>query len=140
MFVNIYRGDQFLGDAGSLMLSGFISFLIIFFLNKNIFHPSHGASAETIFIIFIVPVLDMLRLLFERLINKKNPAYGDNQHLHHYLVNKYKLNKDLIFYFIFLNVPIIVSLYTSINKIYIISVVLIIYSSFIYHYKRHTKK
>ena len=140
MFVNIYRGDQFLGDAGSLMLSGFISFLIIWLHNKNIFHPSHGASAETIFIIFIVPVIDMLRLLFERLINKKNPAYGDNQHLHHYLVNKYKLNKALIFYFIFLNVPIIVSLYTSINKIYIISVVLIIYSSFIYHYKRHTKK
>ncbi len=140
MFVHIYRGDQFLGDAGSLMLSSFVSFLIIWLHNKNISHPSQGASAETIFIIFIIPVIDMLRLLFERLINKKNPAYGDNQHLHHYLVNKYKLNRALIFYFLFLNAPIITSLYTSINKIYIICAVIIIYSSFIYYYKRLTKK
>ena len=40
MFIHNYKGDHFLGDAGSLMLSGFVAFLIIWLHNKNISHPS----------------------------------------------------------------------------------------------------
>ena len=70
IFINIYKGDHFLGDAGSLMLSSFIAILIIWLHNKNISHPASGASAEIILIIFILPVIDMLRLIFERLLKK----------------------------------------------------------------------
>ena len=139
MFIHNYKGDHFLGDAGSLMLSGFVAFLIIWLHNKNISHPSQVADAETVLILFILPVIDMLRLLFERLLNKKNPAYGDNHHLHHYLINKFKLNGALLVYFLFFNFSIFLSIYSNINKIYIITSLIIIYSIFIYHYKSQNK-
>ena len=140
IFINIYKGDHFLGDAGSLMLSSFIAILIIWLHNKNISHPASGASAEIILIIFILPVIDMLRLIFERLLKKKNPAYGDNQHFHHYLINKFGLKVSLLIYFLFLNIPIIFSIYTKIDKLLIILGVICVYSLFIYYYKSNQKK
>ena len=43
------------------MLSSLIAFLIIY-LYKNINLPSHKNSAENILILFIIPVIDMVRL------------------------------------------------------------------------------
>ena len=110
------------------MLSSLIAFLIIYLYNRNINLPSHKNSAENILILFIIPVIDMVRLFFERLINKKKPSTADKNHLHHYLIEKMSNNKALLVYFIFLNFPILVSLYTNLSKIYIIISIIIFYS------------
>ena len=141
IFIHNYRGDHFLGDSGSLMLSSFLAFLVITLHNQNINIPGQQNSSESIFILFIIPVLDMVRLFFERLINKKNPGIGDNNHLHHYLINKFTNKQTLIIYFLIVNIPILMSLYTSINKIYIIILTFLVYIFFIYRYKsQHNKK
>ena len=141
IFIHNYRGDHFLGDSGSLMLSSFLAFLVITLHNQNINLPDQQNSSESIFILFIIPVLDMVRLFFERLINKKNPGIGDNNHLHHYLINKFTNKQTLIIYFLIVNIPILMSLYTSINKIYIIILTFLVYIFFIYRYKsQHNKK
>ena len=139
IFIHNYKGNHFLGDSGSLMLSSFVAFLVISLHNQNIApdvsNPTSQNSSESIFILFIIPVLDMLRLFFERLINRKNPAMGDNNHLHHYLIKKFSIKKALIIYFLGVNIPIIMSLYTSINKLYIITSIILIYFTFIFYYK-----
>jgi len=140
IFIHNYRGDHFLGDSGSLMLSSFLAFLVITLHNQNIDLPDQQNSSESIFILFIIPVLDMVRLFFERLINKKNPGIGDNNHLHHYLINKFTNKQTLIIYFLIVNIPIIMSLYTSVNKIYIIILTFLVYIFFIYYYKNQKNK
>jgi UDP-GlcNAc:undecaprenyl-phosphate/decaprenyl-phosphate GlcNAc-1-phosphate transferase len=138
-FIHNYSGKHFLGDAGSLMLSSFIAFLIIYLHNENIDLPNHTNSAENILIIFLVPILDMIRLFFERLLNKKNPSTADNNHLHHYLIYKYSKKRALLSYFIFVNTPILISLNSNINKFYIIGIVFLIYFLFVYYYKKSKK-
>ena len=138
-FIHNYKGKHFLGDAGSLMLSSFIALLIIYLHNENIDFPSHKNSAETILIIFLIPVLDMVRLFFERILNKKKPSTADKNHLHHYLIDKYSKKGALLCYFLLVNVPILISINYAINKLFIIGTVFLIYFLFIYNYKK-TKK
>lgn len=132
IFFHNYKGKHFLGDSGSLMLSAFLAFFIIMLHNQSISDPNHQKSAESILILFIIPVLDMVRLFFARLLNKKNIAEGDNNHLHHYLINKYNNFIALVIYFSMINIPIIVSLNTYINKIVIILLTLFMYILTIY--------
>ncbi len=135
IFIHNYRGKHFLGDSGSLMLSGFIAFFIIYLHNKNIDIPKHYNSAEMILIIFIIPVLDMIRLFFTRLMNRKNPGVGDNNHFHHYLIKRMSIFQALILYFALINIPILISLYSSLNKFIIIGITILIYFFLIFLYK-----
>lgn len=132
IFIHNYKGKHFLGDSGSLMLSAFLAFFIIMLHNQDIDDPNHQKSAESILILFIIPVLDMVRLFFARLLSKKNIAEGDNNHLHHYLINKYNNFIALVIYFSMINIPIIVSLNTYINKLVIILLTLFMYILTIY--------
>ena len=125
------RNRHFLGDSGSLMLSSFVAFLIIYMHNQEILNPNHINSAETILILFTIPVLDMLRLFFARLIKKKNPGKADNNHLHHHLIKKFSLNMTLFYYFLLTNTPILLALFTRINKFIILFFTILIYSALI---------
>ena len=139
IFIHNYKGYHFLGDAGSLMFSSFVAFLTIYLHSINDGQPNQQTSAESLTIIFLIPILDMIRLFFERLINKKNPYLGDNNHLHHYLIKKFRIKLALIIYFSLINVPIIISLYTSISKLLIILIMILIYFIFIINYKMNFK-
>lgn len=138
-FFHNIKGNHFLGDAGSLMLSSFVAFLLIYLYNQNIGVPNNKNNAENILILFLIPVIDMVRLFFERLINKKSPSTADKNHLHHYLAQKFSENKSLIIYLISVNIPIFISINSHINKIYIIISVIFLYSAFIFYYK-YSKK
>ncbi len=139
IFFHNYNGKHFLGDAGSLMFSSFIAFLTIYLHNLNIKNPTYQISAESIVIIFMIPIIDMLRLFFERKKNNKNPYFGDNNHLHHYLIKKYSLKTALIIYFLSLNIPIILSFYTNVNKFVIMFSIILFYFIFLIKYKSEKK-
>ena len=138
LFYNL-NGKHFLGDSGSLMLASLIALLTIYLHNLNINNPNHRTSAESLAIIFLIPVLDMLRLFFQRMLNKRNPYEADNNHLHHYLNIKFRLKGALLIYFLFMNIPIVLSIYTLINKLIIISLVILIYFIFLFYYKKLNK-
>jgi UDP-GlcNAc:undecaprenyl-phosphate/decaprenyl-phosphate GlcNAc-1-phosphate transferase len=121
------KNKHFLGDAGSLMLSAFVAFFIIYLHNQKINDPNHINSAETIFILFFIPILDMLRLFFVRLIKKTNPGVGDNNHLHHHLIKKFSLIISLFIYFLLVNVPVLLSIFTKLNKFFIVLLVILTY-------------
>ena len=84
-------------------------------------------SVEEIFLVLMIPGIDMLRLFVIRIINKKNPFKADQNHLHHYLIKNFELNKSLIIYCLLLILPII-----SYKVTYIPSYLIIIISAILY--------
>jgi UDP-GlcNAc:undecaprenyl-phosphate GlcNAc-1-phosphate transferase len=111
----------FLGNSGSYLLSYIISHQIIYFYNSKFIR-----SVEEIFILLMVPGVDMLRLFFQRLSDKKNPFKPDKMHLHHYLLDLYGYKSSisiitLILIFTYL------SLYLNLSKIIIILSYVFIY-------------
>ena len=67
IIIHNLKGQHFLGDAGSLMLASFIALLTIYLNNLNINIPNDKTSAESLTIIFLIPILDMLRLFFKNI-------------------------------------------------------------------------
>lgn len=139
IFVNIYKEKFFLGDSGSLLLASFTGLLIVKNINDYIQKQYVVVSAEEIFIIFMLPGVDMLRLFISRLSKRKNPLAGDNNHLHHMLMRKFSLRSSLLIYFLLINIPIILSLYLKLNSLVIILFFNIIYF-FIISYFLFNKK
>ena len=73
----------FLGNSGNSFISCFVASLYIFSYNNfgNLY-------CDQVFFAFLIPGFDTLRVSIVRLINKKSPFYGDNNHLHHFVVKK----------------------------------------------------
>ena len=76
-----YYGKIFLGNSGVLILSFLISTLFI----KN-YNQLVTFTCDEIFLIMLIPGLDMFRLFLERLYLKKNPFKADQNHIHHLLI------------------------------------------------------
>ncbi|WP_179021413.1 glycosyltransferase family 4 protein [Winogradskyella forsetii] len=82
----------FMGDTGSLIIGFCIGFLSLKFLAMDTSQMSeYTYKNENKFIIiaavFFIPLLDTLRVIGVRLINKKSPFKPDNNHIHHILIN-----------------------------------------------------
>ena len=74
-------GKLFLGDSGSYSSGMAISLLTIYTYNM-----SGGAlHADAVVVWFIIPVLDCLRLMAVRTIQRRSPTSPDTNHLHHRL-------------------------------------------------------
>jgi UDP-GlcNAc:undecaprenyl-phosphate GlcNAc-1-phosphate transferase len=121
----IFKGKYFLGDSGSLFLSSIVGLTAIY--NYNTLFDSNPVPVENIFIIFMIPGFDMLRLFIERILNKQNPFMADKNHLHHFLINFFSLKQTLIIYFFLTILPIAANEFTNTNEMLIISISLTIY-------------
>ena len=75
----------FMGDSGIYFLSIFIGLNTINLSNSNLIY------VEEIFLLMMVPGIDMFRLFLIRIINKTNPFKADKFHIHHLI--KKKLNQ-----------------------------------------------
>ena len=84
-----YRNKVFIGDGGCYLISVIIgcSFIYQYQNFDNFFY------GDEVFIILLIPALDMLRLFIFRIIKSKHPFKGDLKHLHH-LVDKVIKNKN----------------------------------------------
>ncbi|WP_297900681.1 MraY family glycosyltransferase [uncultured Parabacteroides sp.] len=88
VFGNANRGHKlFMGDAGSLTLGYVISFLIIHLCVSNQVSPKLPNPYMVIaFSTVLVPLLDVIRVVFHRLRNHRNPFLPDKNHFHHKLL------------------------------------------------------
>ncbi|MFG1592792.1 MraY family glycosyltransferase [Halobacteriovorax sp. CON-3] len=82
----------FMGDTGSLLIGLTISYLLIRFINlnhnsTNLVFEFRSAPSIAVAVVFI-PLLDTLRVMFIRLLQKKSPFTPDQNHLHHILLRK----------------------------------------------------
>ena len=85
-----FKNKVFIGDGGCYLISASLGCSFIY-QYKNYDNFLFG---DEIFIILLIPAIDMLRLFFSRIISKKHPFKGDLNHLHH-IVDNYVKNKNL---------------------------------------------
>ncbi len=113
----------FLGDGGNYFLSMMIGSIIIKLNSKEL----GLLVAEEIFLLLLIPGIDMLRLFILRLKKNKNPFYGDRSHFHHYLNEKYSLKKSILIYLGLINIPLYVYIFLNINLVILILSSVVIY-------------
>ena len=88
------QGKLFLGDGGSYGLSALFGLLAIDAYNQ----PSPTMTADIVIVMFIVPVLDTIRLMSIRIRHKKSPFDGDRNHFHHLLADRFGWPAGLLYY------------------------------------------
>jgi len=118
---NLYQ-RWYLGDSGVYLISFFVSIIII----KN--YHLENLYVEQIFLLMMVPGLDLIRLFFERIKKGRHPFSADTRHLHHILLirfdkkNALKISLSLVIlpnifavyfdkFFIFILITLIVYIY-----------------------------
>jgi len=92
---NFSKGKKlFVGDAGSLFIGFWIATYLITYITSaqnSILVDVYSIQLENIPVIAIsmisIPVLDTLRVMTVRIINKKSPFAADRNHLHHILLD-----------------------------------------------------
>jgi UDP-GlcNAc:undecaprenyl-phosphate GlcNAc-1-phosphate transferase len=114
-------GKLFIGNSGSNLLCAILSLQLIFNYNteKILF-------CDEIFILLMIPGVDMIRVIFLRIKEGKMPFNGDHKHLHHLLAKKVNKKYVWIFYLGISSFPYLISL-TMINNLYVILISLLIY-------------
>jgi UDP-GlcNAc:undecaprenyl-phosphate GlcNAc-1-phosphate transferase len=137
IFIFIYKEKFFLGDNGSLILSTFISLIVIYIYNQNLNNEFTKLSAENFFILFMVPGIDMFRLFTERLLKKKDPFKGDRNHFHHILINRFCLKKTLLIYFLVMIFFIILDYHKILKSSYLIILYICIYTFYLICLKKN---
>lgn len=130
------KGNIFLGDSGSLLLGSLISFLIISNYNYELFLTNF--PVEDIFIILMLPGIDMLRVFIIRILNKKNPFISDRNHLHYLLLDKnFNLYQTLSTIIALSIIPIIINSFTDILSLFIILFFITTYTIIIFKIKKN---
>ena len=88
------RNKLFTGDAGSLFIGFWIAYFLITYITT-----SSTSDLATVFSIKLenfpvlaisminIPVLDTLRVMLVRILNKKSPFTADRNHLHHIILD-----------------------------------------------------
>tara|TARA_B100000963_G_scaffold227335_1_gene198273 strand:- start:3996 stop:5000 length:1005 start_codon:yes stop_codon:yes gene_type:complete len=79
-----FRGKVFIGNSGTYLLGFIISYVII-----KIYNNENFINSDKILLIMFLPGIDMIRLFFIRIKNKRNPFSPDRNHLHHKLLEKF---------------------------------------------------
>jgi len=86
-----------MGDAGTYLLSFTFGYYFIKFYNSHLI-----TSVDEVFILMLLPGVDMLRLFITRILAKKHPFSADRNHLHHLLLTKYGYLKTILILNLFL--------------------------------------
>ena len=123
LFLNL-NNKIFLGDNGVYALSSLLIILIVY--EHNQFNSLK--YADEIFLLLILPGIDLVRLTITRIYKGKNAFYGDRKHIHHLLTNKLNLTFSNIILSFLIFLPIILFSLIKISFFISLSVFLILYS------------
>ena len=108
-YYNVYGKDNkiFMGDTGSLVLGFIIAILIIRFNEYNIdqTQPFAVQSVPVIsFGIISYPLIDTIRVMIIRILNRRSPFRADRNHLHHRLLTLGFTHKKATFTILIINI------------------------------------
>jgi UDP-GlcNAc:undecaprenyl-phosphate GlcNAc-1-phosphate transferase len=127
LFFNL-RGKVFMGDSG-VYLGSFIIINSIF----NTYINVSNFKTEQIFILLMIPGIDMFRVFLLRVFKLKNPFVGDSTHFHHLLNKKFKNNFiTLLIYLCLVSFSNVASLFFSTHLLIIICVTIFTYLIILY--------
>ena len=123
LFLNL-QNKVFLGDSGIYTLGSILSLFLIY--EYNFFETLR--FCDEIFLLLILPGVDLLRLTCSRIISGKNAFYGDRNHLHHMLLKKFNLLKTNIILALLVIFPIFLFSILNLNFYIVLFLFIIIYS------------
>ena len=140
---NLFSTEKkiFMGDTGSLIIGLLMSILVIQFneknldlTNENIFFILPAPSVS--FGILIIPLFDMLRVIFIRIIKKQFIFIADQNHIHHVLLRLGLNHKQIVLIIAAANIFFIIlsfwlSDYFTIRRLLLIQLILISIFTFI---------
>ena len=127
------KNQLFLGDNGIYVLSIILSIALIY--EHNVFE--NIIFADEIFILLLLPGLELIRLTITRLLKGKNPFYGDKDHIHHLLIKRNSLIKTNLILAIITSLPIILFKVLVMNFFLVFIFFLIIYGFVILKMKKN---
>ena len=94
-------GALFLGDAGSYAIGGTIGILMIY-----TYQSGEGALPMlTVVLWLLVPVVDCLRVILMRVLQRRSPLEPDKNHLHHRLARHWRWPVCLVIYLAVVVIP-----------------------------------
>ena len=89
----------FLGDGGSLLLGTIVSIYVFYTLGSDYAFKTEFRVNKALFavVILLYPLVDLLRVFIIRIKNGNSPFQADQNHIHHFLINrKYSQFKTLL--------------------------------------------
>ena len=121
-----YKNKVFLGNAGANLIAAYFIYLLI---NGNYYR-----SVDVFLVIspFLILGIDMVRLIFLRLLKKTNPFNRDLNHFHHILYRKFNIKITTATYLIISFMPLTLNYLTNITTLIFIPFQILIYSFIIY--------
>ena len=132
LFLNM-QNKIFLGDSGVYLLGSILAILLIY--EYNIFKTIR--FADEIFLLLILPGLDLLRLTVMRILKGKNAFYGDRNHIHHLLIKSNGLIKTNLILAVLTSLPIILFKVLVLNFFLVFIFFVIIYGFVILKMKKN---
>lgn len=93
LWFNFRNAKIFMGDTGSMMIGFVISILAIRFVENNRLpgvelSPLYIKAAPSVALsTILIPLLDMTRVFFQRIYERKSPFAADRKHIHHILID-----------------------------------------------------
>ena len=126
LFLNL-KNELFWVIVKFFLLTAIISLSLIYEHNEN----KNILYADEIFLVLILPGIDLIRLTFTRVFNKKN-AFYDRNHIHHLLNKKISLSLTNTVLILLCCFPIILFLKLEIIFNIVFLIFLLIYVLLIY--------
>ena len=92
---NAFPAKIFLGDSGSLTLGLFVTTACLL----SAIHANGVNSLDFSFVVILlaVPILDTIRVMILRILNRRNPFLADQSHIHHIIMGKNIRHKTTVF-------------------------------------------
>lgn len=100
LFVLNMKSKLFLGDSGVFIFS-----LIIFVLTLDTYKSNPNFKCDQIFLMLMIPGVDMLRLFIFRIIKGDSPFLPSLNHFHHKLSAKFGFKSGLLIYSAIVFIP-----------------------------------
>ena len=121
-----YKNKVFLGNAGANLIAAYFIYSLI---NGNYYR-----SVDVFLVIspFLILGIDMVRLIFLRLLKRTNPFNRDLNHFHHILYRKFNIKITIATYLIISFMPLTLNYLTNVTTLAFIPFQILIYSFIIY--------
>ena len=122
LFLNLMN-KLFLGDGGIFLMGIIVSISLILEHNvqKNILY------VDEIFFLLLLPGVDLIRLTIVRVFKGRNAFFGDRNHIHHLLIDKFSIFYTNLILIIISLIPIIMFLFLELNFFIVFFIFLILY-------------
>lgn len=121
-----YKNKIFLGNSGANLIAAYFIYLLI---NGNYYRP---VDVFLVISPFLILGIDMVRLIFLRLLKKNNPFNRDLGHFHHILYRKFDIKITIAIYLTISFMPLTLNYLTNFTTLAFIPFQILIYSLIIY--------